>query len=81
MGLHPIMRGVWEAGIVVIVVLGSLASCASALPGRVPAVCERQSIEESVLGSRDNYCPLDSLSDSTEFVRIAEVAHGFFCLN
>ncbi|OWM79954.1 5'-adenylylsulfate reductase-like 4 [Punica granatum] len=68
------MRGVWEAGIVVLLALGRLApaTSASASAGGDPTVCGRESVAESVLGFWDSYCPLHGLGDSIKFVRVTE---------
>lgn len=75
---HAIMRCVWEAGIAVVLVLGGLPSSASAISDCIPTFCGKESVAESVLGFRDNYCPLHGLGDSVKFVRVTEVAHFSF---
>lgn len=79
MVLHAVMRGIWEVGIVLMLVLGRLASSASASAsaGSDPAICGRESLVESVLAFRDNYCLMDGHADSIKFVRVTEVIGCF----
>ncbi|KAK4745188.1 hypothetical protein SAY87_011500 [Trapa incisa] len=66
------MRSFWEAGVLVLLVLGRLVPSTSALSGTDPALCEKESISELILGFRDNHCPLHGFSDLLMFVRVTE---------